>query len=189
MKPLIKFIYAPVTAGLLLATTAFSANVDAAENDYSKVKRDIQVMTQVIKGSFENLEECADCKIKIESNYLASQGAVFSITPSRGFSFIFNDRDFNFQIPNFPEALERSNIELERDGFATEDKELSDMVEGIMEGVELGLSGLSDVISGEGFEAHALSYNTNSLMRDALRELRRAERELRKKSGNTKLNL
>jgi hypothetical protein len=173
MKPFIQYIYAPITAGVLLVTTAFSVGVDAAESDYSKIKRDIQVMTQVMIGAFENAEECSDCTIKVESNYLASQGAVFSIAPSRGFSFIFNDRDFNFRIPDFTDVPDHADVEI-----LTESEELSDMVEGIVEGVEVSLSDLSHVISGEDFESHAFSYNTDSSMRDALREIRRSEREL-----------
>lgn len=189
MKPLIQYIYAPVTVGLLLVTTAFSVDVNAAEKNYSKIKRDIQAMTQVIKGAFENAEECSDCKIKVESNYLASQGAVFSIAPSRGFSFIFNDRDFNFRIPDFSDTPDHSDIEIVTGDFVAGEGELSGMVEGIVEGVELSLSGLSDVISGEGFETHAFSYDTDSSMRDALRELRRSERALQNEIRENEMQL
>ena len=183
MNHLSRIFYHLIAAALLLNAASFSTNLHAATKDFSKIKRDINVMTQVIKGTFENSEECTDCKIKIESSYLAAQGAVFSIAPSRGFSFIFNDRDFNFRIPEFPDApedpthprhFEHANVEI-----VNEREEFSRMVEGIVEGVELGISGLSNVISGEGLEAHTYSYNTDSADRDALRDLRRTEREIR----------
>ncbi len=177
MKYLNHYFYTPVAAAILLTATGFLTNAEAASQDFSKIKRDINVMTQVIKGAFDNAEDCNDCKIKIESNYLASQGAVFSISPSRGFSFIFNDRDFNFRIPEFPEEAEHpDHPDVE---FVTESEEFSEMVEGIVEGVEMSISGLSDAIAGSDIEAHAYSFRSDGAARDALRELRRSERELR----------
>jgi len=178
------FNVATLTVATLFFTLSFSANLSAAANDFSKIKRDINVMTQVIKGTFENAEECADCKIKIESKYLASQGAVFTISPTRGFSFIFNDQDFSFRIPEFPDEPDHPDME-----FVTDDDEMSGIVEGIVEGVELSLSGLSNAISGDQFEAHAFAYSTDSSTRDALRELRRSERELQNEIRDYEIEL
>jgi len=184
MKPLTHSYNARVAAVILLAATSFPIELEAASIDYSKIKRDINVMTQVIKGAFESAEECTDCKIKIKSHYLASQGAVFSITPSRGFSFMFNDRNFNFHIPEFSDRPVRRDMESTPDG-----NDLPGMVEGIVEGVELSLAGLSDAISSDNPGDRTDTYTTEASRRGALRELRRSERELRNKIREYEIEL
>lgn len=66
----------PIVLGSILLVSYNSAN---AEPDFERIHKDITVMSNIIKGAFESDDECRGCKPRIEANYLAEQGAVFSV--------------------------------------------------------------------------------------------------------------
>lgn len=66
------------TALLASGVTAFAI----AEPDYSRIKKDINVMVGIVKSSFDHNEDCDRCRVSISGHYLADQGVVFDVTPA-----------------------------------------------------------------------------------------------------------
>ena len=74
----------------------------AADDDYAKVRKDVSVMAKIIKGAFEESKDCKKCNPRIETTYLAKQGAVFRVKPSSWTSFTSSftgDGDYSFVVP------------------------------------------------------------------------------------------
>lgn len=71
---------------LLLATLLFvTAMSSVAETDFTKIRKDINVMSKIFQGAFE--EGDCNCSASVRGSYLAKQGAVFLITPSHTFVY------------------------------------------------------------------------------------------------------
>ncbi len=65
--------------GMTASISLLAAVTVAAKNDYSKIRKDVSVMAGIIKGAFQDNDACKGCRIKVETTYLAQQGAVFTI--------------------------------------------------------------------------------------------------------------
>ena len=69
---------------VILLSAVISSSIIAATAapgpDYSKIRKDLNVMSQVIKGAFNGNNSCKGCNVKVDTNYLAKQGAVFTIS-------------------------------------------------------------------------------------------------------------
>ncbi len=71
---------------LLLATLSFViATSSVAETDFTKIRKDINVMSRIFEGAFE--ESDCNCAASVRGSYLAQQGAVFLVTPSNTFVY------------------------------------------------------------------------------------------------------
>ena len=69
---------------VLFMSTIISSSIVAATAapgpDYSKIRKDLNVMSQVVKSAFNDNDECKGCSVKVATNYLADQGAVFTVS-------------------------------------------------------------------------------------------------------------
>ena len=155
----------PIVLGSILLVSCNSAN---AEPDFERIHKDITVMSNIIKGAFESDDECRGCKPRIEANYLAEQGAVFTVRMNSWRSFKISDHsdnNFSFVIPS-PEEVQHVEITevvsevLDDFGAIMED-------EGERIEVRLG-----------DFEHSELALRHDSEARRALRDLNRERREL-----------
>ena len=71
---------------LLLATLSFAIAMSSmAETDFTKIRKDINVMSKIFEGAFE--EGDCNCSASVRGSYLAKQGAVFLITPHNRFVY------------------------------------------------------------------------------------------------------
>ncbi|MCH7744182.1 MAG: hypothetical protein IIB71_16180 [Proteobacteria bacterium] len=92
---------------ILAFTVAMAASWYAvAATDYSRIKKDVSVMSKIVKSAFEADRSCKRCNVRVEGKYLADQGILFLVNSSfssyswlhatdsdHGFSFSFNDGD------------------------------------------------------------------------------------------------
>jgi len=62
----------------ILIYTSIAAIAATKQADYSKVKKDISVMAQIVSSAFKDTRACDDCGVQVDTNYLADQGAVFT---------------------------------------------------------------------------------------------------------------
>jgi len=91
--------------GLLIAITV--SGTAAPQADYSRIKKDLSVMAQIVKSAFKDDASCENCQVKISTNYLAEQGAIFTITDFRQFyGFTFSDGDRNAQVEEALQSIE-----------------------------------------------------------------------------------
>ncbi|MBL4679280.1 MAG: hypothetical protein JKY88_00995 [Pseudomonadales bacterium] len=81
-----------------LVSTAVLAASAATGPDYVKIRKDLNVMSQIAKSAFQDNESCRGCDIKITSNYLASQGATFTIGTYKSRCSFSNEDDTSFII-------------------------------------------------------------------------------------------
>jgi hypothetical protein len=51
----------------------------ASKQHYGKIKKDITVMARIISDTFQDEDSCRGCRVHVKANYLAEQGAVFTI--------------------------------------------------------------------------------------------------------------
>ena len=108
---------------LLLLTLVIGASWYVfADQDYSRLKKDVGVMNQIIQSAF-SVEGCRGCAIKVEGKYLADQGFLFIVASSRAFSF--NTEDFEFS--NFSYYFSEEDME--------ELENIPEMVTNIVNGV------------------------------------------------------
>ena len=70
----------PKLRSLTLGTALLASHAVLAEQDFGRIHKDITVMSNIIKGTFESSNACRGCRPRIESNYLADQGAVFTVS-------------------------------------------------------------------------------------------------------------
>lgn len=149
---------------LAVASTAFAVEPGV---DLVRVSKDVTIMKQIIATAFKDADLCRDCENTITAEYLAEQGAVFTIRPGSGTIRLGvrtaagdDDEDMNFQIdgiPDIPEipaivgdALSQINIDTNGNGGY----------------LMLGSSGYLD-------------RETRQELRDVERNARRAEEKLR----------
>ena len=86
--------------------TAYSV----AAPDYERIKKDINVMIGIVKSSFNNNDDCHQCKVKITGHYLADQGVVFNVDPSNQYHYSYEHYDDGvtkrvFAIPGMVEEI------------------------------------------------------------------------------------
>lgn len=72
-----------------------------AATDYARIKKDVSVMSQIVKGAFEADKGCKRCSVKVEGKYLAGQGILFLVdSNSSSYSWAYSDHsdssDHNF---------------------------------------------------------------------------------------------
>lgn len=71
------------TCAHLILLICLTSNYSFAATDYNRMRKDISVMSQIIRGAFDDEADCRRCRVKVEGSYLAEQGAIFTITPSQ----------------------------------------------------------------------------------------------------------
>ncbi|MCB1644345.1 MAG: hypothetical protein KDI36_02785 [Pseudomonadales bacterium] len=168
-----------LTGSLLFATAA-----TAADKDFSRVIRDIEVMSEVLKGAFKAESDCDYCRVNIETRYLASQGAVFTITAPRGFAFRFNTSEF--EVPS-PEELHIVR-EFER---VEELNEIPELVGDALRNINISVDGLEDMLVTVTSDAYSWTDDDHSDrdIRESLRDLRREQREVEREMREMELEL
>ncbi|MFT7687523.1 MAG: hypothetical protein ACI9FB_002879 [Candidatus Azotimanducaceae bacterium] len=194
---------------ILVISVIISSSIVAATAapgpDFSKIRKDLNVMSQVVRGAFNGNDSCKGCSVKVATNYLAKQGAVFTVSTfldqrshSSSFSysndgdntFIINDSTFDRLAPlaelDALEALEAlENLE---DIIAVPD--ITDMVGSILVevGASLGEAGANmELFDNEGWEVNGSEHSphiridrsTRRASRELSREVRDIEYEIR----------
>ena len=104
-----KTLIAGLVVAAIVSTTVSITAIAVAESqpDYSRIKKDLTVMATIVKGAFRNGSPCKDCRVQISANYLAKQGAVFTISHSRThLSFSFSGNDGYYDISDAWETVE-----------------------------------------------------------------------------------
>ncbi len=157
-----------LTPYLIGSALLLGSAVTHADTDFTRIQKDVTVMSNIMKGAFEAEDECRGCNPRIDANYLASQGAVFTVRMNSWRSFKLHDdhsNSYSFVIPS-PGEVEHVQI--------TEVvSEVLDNVGAVMEDVgeriELRLGD---------FEHEELMLHQDSETRRALRDLNRERREL-----------
>jgi hypothetical protein len=166
---------------LFIRAAVFAACIGAsivafADIDYERIKKDVTVMTQILKSAFA-AEDKRMRGVRIEGIYLAEQGAVFKIQAPRalsGYSFRFEDGDGEYEFIsddevfiNVPmivsEAL--SNVAITLEGMSS----LEDLED---------LEQLEELRELERHEVHRQDRETRAAVRDIAREAREIEREI-----------
>ena len=100
-----KLILTRTGAVFFLLGLCISYSATSLALDYDKIRMELDIMSDIMKRAVENDHECDNCRIKIKSQYLAAQGAVFEITRSgqnRFFSYHFAPDDEDIHIPQVP---------------------------------------------------------------------------------------
>ena len=94
-----KLILAGLTLSIGLSLYAFAAQ------DYTRLKKDVGVMNQIVNSAFRADGECRGCKIDVQGKYLADQGFLFIVSSGKhiwinshdldfsGYSYYFDDED------------------------------------------------------------------------------------------------
>ena len=69
-----------ISTTLLIATVVTVTSLAAvAAPDYSRLKKDVSVMTQILKSAFSSDTDCRGCRIRVDGLYLAKQGFLFTV--------------------------------------------------------------------------------------------------------------
>lgn len=88
----------------LALTAALSANADEIQQPYEKLKKQINVMSNIISSSLAQERNIRRHGIEVDGYYLKNQGVVFEISSNRGLSRIINmfghDNEFSFTVDN-----------------------------------------------------------------------------------------
>lgn len=95
MKTTYPLSNAVLIKALLISVISLTGSYSYAAADYNKIRRDISVMSQILRGAFEDEVDCNRCRAKVEGSYLAEQGAVFRITPSKTYFRYIGRNDFD----------------------------------------------------------------------------------------------
>ncbi|RHW74718.1 hypothetical protein [Colwellia sp. RSH04] len=89
--------------GILITSAFLSASVQADDNNYSKINRQLEVMNNIIKSSVTVGKGNSKTNLRsVESVYLHGQGAVFTINSD--ISRSFNRHNMSFVMPSAPIA-------------------------------------------------------------------------------------
>tara|TARA_B100000315_G_scaffold46752_1_gene41541 strand:+ start:663 stop:1568 length:906 start_codon:yes stop_codon:yes gene_type:complete len=70
------------TCAYLMILIGLTGSLAYAAADYDRIRKDISVMSQIVRGAFDDDADCRRCKVSVDGSYLAEQGAVFTIVPS-----------------------------------------------------------------------------------------------------------
>lgn len=154
---------------VILTLVLASASYAQATPDIERIHKDVTVMSTIIDGAFELDESCDHCDPKIETSYLANQGAVFIIRPNSWKSFHLDTGadGFSFAIPSSePNEIRRI--------------EITDMVGDILDNVGVVMDEVGDQIelSLSNLENEDSILHIDSETRRSLREMNRERREL-----------
>jgi hypothetical protein len=177
-----------IVFGITLACSWFAI----AANDYAQIKKDVSVMSEIVKGAFKADPDCKRCSVSIKGKYLAEQGVIFLIKGhSAGHSFIHinGDDDYNFNYTFDDETL-RSLESLENldalEGLGALEH-LPEMVTSIVSGVSA--VSIPDYPDAPDVELTQVIRVVDSATRDALREIRRERRELQQEIRENEIEL
>jgi hypothetical protein len=145
------------------------AGLAHAAPDVQRIHKDVTVMSTIINGAFEADDTCKNCKPKIETSYLANQGAVFTVRANSWKNFQFGDvgEGFSFIIPpSEPNAVRRV--------------EITEMVGDILNDVGVAMNEVSSHIelSLDGLNEDNEFIEIDSAARRDLRDLNRERREM-----------
>lgn len=167
---------------LFIRAAVFAACIGAsivafADIDYERIKKDVTVMTQIFKSAFA-AEDRRMRGVRIDGNYLAEQGAVFTVQAPRSlsaYSFRFEDGDGDYEfisgedtmILDVPGIVSNalSTVAITLDGMSSLE-DLRDLEE------------LEELRELEGLEVHRQDRETRAAMREVARETRELEREI-----------
>ena len=153
---------------VLILAISFTSPSSYAATEYSKIRKDINVMSQVIKGAFEDEADCRRCGTSVEGSYLAEQGAVFLISPSRSYLRYTDPGDGNM------------DHRFDNWEFTSMDDlaEIPGMVSEILEDIEIDIDGARHY--GTRFrDDRIIDRESRSRLRDISRERRHLEEEMR----------
>lgn len=163
----------------MLGLICVSVSAFAADIDYSRIKKDVNVMSQILRSAFDQ-DDHRHPGLDVEGNYLAKQGAVFTIDAPRfmrGFSINIGDGDNDVlvmrgsdrivSIPEIDEALSDAMEDLE--------DELEDLDNFHFEWIgEPGMYNYEYNIE----DRIRLDRETRAAMREISREMRDIERQI-----------
>jgi hypothetical protein len=153
------------TVALVAASTL--AVYSFAAPDYDRIKKDINVMTGIVKSSFENSDNCRrHCNIFVKGHYLANQGVVFTVDTSGGHPFGVSSGVFDaHEIMRFTEGVIG----------------IPGMVEDILEDVEVDFSGGNRTIKiiSDDEDWTDVDRETRVKLRGIRRDIRELAQELR----------
>lgn len=162
-----------LTATLIFIVSCCLTTSSLADNDFSKIRKDIKVMNKIITGALEADEECRKCRASVSGSYLAGQGAIFVISPIRSFfrEVFVSDGDW---------SVEHLDLEML--------EELPEMIGQIVSDVGIAIGEID--IDHDGHEVHQyitarigkqsdLERQTRNEVRSLRREMRRLRDELR----------
>jgi len=167
-----------------------------AAADYAQIKKDISVMSQIVKGALKADPDCKQCRVSINGKYLAEQGVIFLIKGhSAGYSLIHIDGDNEYSYSyTFDDQTLRSFESLQ--GLeALEGLESLESLQGLealkglesLESLEHLPEMLSEIIASvsssaipdsQGVEFARIIRIVDDTTRESLREIRRARRDL-----------
>ncbi len=142
-----------------------------AATDYGRLKKDVSVMSEILKSAFKADSDCRGCSVRVDGMYLAEQGVVFTIASSGSNRYAWavgddGDHHFNFSFENSEfEGLE----------------DLPEMVEEIVAGVMPVIPSMPEVSS--------VIRIVDDSTREALREIRRDRRELQQELRESEIEM
>jgi len=146
------------------------ASYSYAATDYSKIHKDISVMSQILRGVFEEEGGCRGCKTTVSGRYLAEQGAVFTIAPSKTYiryiSSSDHDHDHDYEYDYNFENWEFTGME--------DLAEIPGMVSEILADIDIDLTGTHRIR-----ENITIDRESRGRMRALSRERRHLEEEVR----------
>lgn len=172
----------------ILLTSILSAALAAvslyalADTDFSRIKQDVNVMSKILKGAFDSNRKMAR-GINIEGNYLASQGAVFTVNapPALGaFSFRINDDDNEHEFMIYSNDMNVAPVAPVAPVAGIGD---------VSESIDFALQSLENIdweaelagVPGLHFEfdgSNSMDREVRSAMRELARSMREVEREI-----------
>jgi hypothetical protein len=160
----------PRLRSLTLGTALLASHAVLAEQDFGRIHKDVTVMSNIIKGTFESSNACRGCRPRIESNYLADQGAVFTVSMNSWRSFEVSQEfnpssSYSFVIPS-PNEVQQV--------------EITEVVSEVLDNVGMVMDDLGERIEFRlnDFEHDELVLRQDSETRRALRDLNRERRDL-----------
>jgi hypothetical protein len=182
MKLIGKSFQPVILTGLALTLFSSMTTLAASDVDFARIKKDVGVMSKILEGAQQTDPSATKAKraLKVDANYLASQGAVFSIAgPSAAgrFSFQFGDHDMHMQMPSMPPL--------------PDDIDVASRVEIALEGLE-GLEDL-ELLRGSEWLSSLTEFGAGSHLdresRRAMREIASQMRELGREMSELQIRL
>lgn len=171
-----------------------------AATDYARIKKDVSVMSKIVKGAFEADRSCKRCNVRVEGKYLAGQGILFLVNSNassfswvhatdsdHGFSFSFEDGggfDFDF-IPEMVGEIIASVVPDSIDVIDIPDVNWTKVVKFVDDSTRIALRevrrerrGLQQEIRENEIELIHLDDDEINALEDSIEEMKEAAREL-----------